>query len=271
MRASVIRRSAVAASAVSFALLLTACGGGEKAGDGDKGAAKDATSAAPAAPAAKVLTAAELEKAVLAQGDVKGHKVQPAGADEVGKPGSVTVDKAECLPLAEASSGVALGKSTADVTRKVMEEPKAGAEKPSFEGMTEKQIEEALASTMAVTVTIDKLASYEAKGAADALASLRAAATACAGGFTLTQDGEKTKIVKVTEAKVSGGDEAGAWVLAADMEDGDTMAVKVAAVRQGSTLATFTAVNIGAAVGGKDFPLPTAVIDAQVAKVAKQG
>ncbi|WP_228976579.1 hypothetical protein [Streptomyces sp. DH12] len=266
MRASVIRRSAVAASAVSLALLVTACGGGEKAGDGDKGAAKEGASAAPAA---KALTAAELEKAVLAQGDLKGHKVEPAGADEIGKPGSVTVDKAECLPLAELGSGLALGKPTADVTRKVMEEPKAGAEKPSLEDMTEKQIEEALTQSMAVTVTVDKLASYEAKGAADALASLRAAATACTGGFTVTQDGEKTKIVKVAEEKVSGGDEAGAWVVTADLEDGDSMTVKAAAVRQGTTLATFTAMNIGASAGGKDFPMPTAVIDAQVAKVAK--
>ncbi|WP_149184915.1 hypothetical protein [Streptomyces sp. TRM49041] len=269
MRATFIRRSAVAASAVSLALLVTACGG-EKAGGEDKGA-KDKATTESAAPAAKVLTAAELEKAVLAQGDVAGHKVEPAKAADIGKAEDVTVDKAECLPLAHAASAVALGKPAATVTRKVMEEPKADKEKPSFEGMTEKEIEDAIASSMAITVTTDQLSSYDGKGAEDGLASLRAAGTACAGGFTVTQDGEKTKILKVEEAKVSGGEEAGAWVLTADMEDGEKMAVKVVALRQGSTLATFMAMNIGAAMTGKDFPLPTAVIDAQVGKLAKLG
>ncbi|WP_256355785.1 hypothetical protein [Streptomyces sp. PKU-EA00015] len=49
------------------------------------------------------------------------------------------------------------------------------------------------------------------------------------------------------------------------------MPVKVAIVRQGSTLVSFVSFNLSsAATGGKDFPLPNAVIDAQVGKLAKQ-
>lgn len=269
MRSSLIRRTAVAASAVSLALLVSACGGGKAADGGDGGKGGEDKGAA-AAPAAKVLTAAELEQAILTQGDVPGHKISPAKAGDVGKPGDVTVDKQECLPLAHAASSIALGKPAADATRKVLEEAQKPSPGKSLADMTEKEMEEALTSAFAVTVTVDKLAAYEGKGAEEAVASLRAAGTACAGGFTVTQDGEQTKILKVEEAKVSGGDEAGAWVLtAAAEEEGETMSFKVAAVRQGATVATFMAMNIGASMGGKDFPLPTAVIDAQVAKVAK--
>ncbi|CAL9504694.1 hypothetical protein [Streptomyces sp. enrichment culture] len=271
MRSSLIRRTAVAASAVSLALLVSACGGGKAADGGDGGKGGEDKGAA-AAPAAKVLTAAELEQAILTQGDVPGHKISPAKAGDVGKPGDVTVDKQECLPLAHAASSIALGKPAADATRKVLEEAQKPSPGKSLADMTEKEMEETLTSAFAVTVTVDKLAAYEGKGAEEAVASLRAAGTACAGGFTVTQDGEQTKVVKVEEATVSGGDEAGAWVLTSESEEeGETMtmAFKVAAVRQGATVATFMSMNIGASMGGKDFPLPTAVIDAQVAKVAK--
>ncbi|URN15396.1 MULTISPECIES: hypothetical protein [Streptomyces] len=269
MRSSLIRRTAVVASAVSLALLVTACGG-DKAADAGKNdkAGKDGGAAAAPAPAAKVLTAAELEKAVLAEGDVKGHKVSSAKAEEIGKPGDVTVDKQECLPLAEAASSIVVGTSTAHVTRKVVEEPKPSAGKSAGD-MTEGELEDAFASSLALTMTVDTLASYEGKGAEETAAKLRAAGTACAGGFTVTQAGDKTKVLKVEEAELAGGDEAAAWVLTSEVEAGKTMPIKVAAVRQGATLTTFMAVNIGAALAGKDYPLPTAVIDAQVAKTAK--
>ncbi|MFI6410516.1 hypothetical protein [Streptomyces sp. NPDC050585] len=264
MRSSLIRRTAVAASAVSLALLVSACGG-DKAADGGKGGGDKGAAAAPA----KVLTAAELEQAMLTQGDVPGHKISPARAGDVGKPGDVTVDKQECLPLAHAASSIALGKPAADATRKVLEEAKKPSPGKSLADMTDKEMEEALTSAFAVTVTVDKLAAYEGKGAEEAVASLRTAGAACAGGFTVTQDGEQTKVLKVEEAKVSGGDESGAWVITTAGEEGKTLPFKVAAVRQGTTVATFMAMNIGASMGGTDFPLPTAVIDAQVAKVAK--
>ncbi|MFD6414501.1 hypothetical protein, partial [Nocardia asteroides] len=65
MRLTVIRRTALAASAAALALLVTACGSSDDGGDGSGGKAsgdgKDAGGAA--ASAAPALTAAELEKA----------------------------------------------------------------------------------------------------------------------------------------------------------------------------------------------------------------
>lgn len=258
MRSSLIRRSAVAASAVSLALLVTACGG-ERTGGAD-GPLKDKAPAESSAPAAKALTAAELEKAVLADGDVAGYKVAKLGPDDITK--KAVADKAECTPLAEVASGIAQGKPAATAQRKAVEEPKKNASASP---------EDALLGGLNVAIAFDSLHSYDGKGAEEALAAVKAAASACAGGFTTDADGEKTKVLKVEELKVSGGQEAAGWTLTADME-GTEMPVKVAVVRQGSTLASFIAFDFGAmATGQKDFPLPTAVIDAQVGKLAKLG
>ncbi|MFG3495382.1 hypothetical protein [Streptomyces sp. NPDC047928] len=263
MRASLARRSAVAASAVSLALLVTACGsekttGGDEGAKGDKGAVADAGSA-------KALTAAELEKAIIAQGDVDGYKVQQPGAADRVPAEQVTVDKAACQPLAHAVYAVALGEPKATVGRKVVQEPKKG-DKPSLGDLSEKELEDAVASAFDLTSTMVSLASYEGKGADEAVASLRKAAGECAGGFTLKLAGEAQKVLKVEELKVSGGQEAAGWTVLTQQEGG-TMPLKVAVVRQGSTLASFSVVNFGAAGSGKDYDLPTAVIDAQVGKL----
>ncbi|MFB9389774.1 hypothetical protein ACFPM3_29895 [Streptomyces coeruleoprunus] len=255
MRATYIRRSAVAATAVSLALLVTACGGEKgKTGGADKPTG-GASAPAAAEPAAKVLTAAELESAVIAQGDVKGYKVEKPGADDITK--EVSTDKAECKPLADVVSAVALGTPAATVQRKVVQEPSKDIKSP--------------ADAFNVSAIMDSLAAYEGKGAEEVVASLRAAGTACAGGFTVTADGEKTKVLKVTEQKVTGGQEAVGFTLLSDME-GTPMPVKIAVVRQGGTLASFSVFNLGVATtGAKDFPLPADLIAAQVAKVAKLG
>ncbi|MFJ6635534.1 hypothetical protein ACIQMR_29675 [Streptomyces sp. NPDC091376] len=264
MRTSVIRRTAVAATAISLALLVTACGGEKGEGGTDKGKA-GATAAAE--PAAKALTAAELEKLTLADADVKGHKVSKAGPEDEVAADKVVVDKADCKPLADAVAAVALGDAKATVKRKVVEEPKKGTtDKTDLDDMTDKDIEDALGASLNMTATMVSLSSYDAKGAEEAVATLRTAATACAGGFTMTMGTDKSKVVKVEEAKVSGGQEAAAWTLVSE-QDGMKMPHKLALVRQGSTLASFSAINIGAMASGKDFPLPTAVIDAQAAKL----
>ncbi|WP_175407563.1 hypothetical protein [Streptomyces sp. TRM64462] len=287
MRASFIRRSAVAASAVSLALLVTACGGdkeGGKEGGKDAGAGDKAKNAS----AAKALTAAELEKAALAQGDVPGYKVEKAGPADLVDAGAVTVDKAECKPLADAWYTAKPGSPAAAVQRKVVQEPAstdpggAASQDPAKDkklgDMTEEELDKALKDmensvkdAFSVNVVIDGLSSYDGKGAEEALASLRTAATACAGGFTATVKGEPTKVLRVEEEKVSGGQEAAGWALITDA-DGDELPLKLVLVRHGQTLASFGVVNLGAAMSGaKDLPLPTAVIDAQVGKLAKLG
>ncbi|WNI30222.1 hypothetical protein [Streptomyces sp. ITFR-6] len=259
MRPTAIRRTAVAATVMSLALLTAACGSDAADKDGgDKGKADGASPAEPAA--ARVLTAAELEKVSLAQGDVKGHKVAKAGPGDSASTDDVTADKAACDVFADALMGAVSGSPAASTQRKVTSEPKKGVDQDSAD------LDEAFEAAFDITMTLTTLSSYEGKGAEESVAGLRTAADRCASGFTMTVDGDKQKIVKITEERVKGGEEAAGWTVDIDSE-GDRMTMKLVRIRQGATVASFTAVNLAAAASGKDLELPTAVIDAQTAKL----
>lgn len=189
MRATAVRRTALAASAAALALLVTACGGGSsdadaKGGKDDKGTAGGGSSA-PKTPA-KALTAAELEKATLAQGDVEGRKVTEAGPDDEVPADGVTVDKKECLPVAHAMYGVAQKGSVATTKRKVIDEPKKTDGKKSLEDLKDGGAEDAFKDAFNLTSTFVALNSYEGTAGPDAFAALKKAAADCAGGFTAT-------------------------------------------------------------------------------------
>ncbi|MFJ8540950.1 hypothetical protein ACIRFH_02840 [Streptomyces sp. NPDC093586] len=265
MRSTAVRRTALAASAAALALLVTACGGssddgssdgGGKAGDGKAGD-KNA-SATPAA--AKALTAAELEKAALAQTDVKNGKVTEAAATDDIAQDKVKAQKAECQPLAFAQTGVAAGKPAATVKRSWTEGPK----KPAGGDVSE----EALDSAFDLDKALVTLASYDGGGAETALKDVKAAVGTCAGGFAYTAAGRPVKIAKVAEDKAPGGaDEAVALTMTLTGDEGDEFPVKVTVTRKGSTVASFTVLNLAAAADGKDFPFPTEISDAQLAKL----
>ncbi|HEX5569254.1 MAG TPA: hypothetical protein VFY14_20450 [Streptomyces sp.] len=270
MRPTVIRRTAIAASAVCLALLATACGGSDSGGeDKEKTKVEKTEETAPAEPAAKAKTAAELEKLALADGDVEGHKVEKAGPDDTIAAKDISVDKAECEPLAQALSAAPVGEPGATVRRKATSEPKKDEEGPSLEelaDMTEEEMEEALTAAFDMTMTLTALSSYDGEGAGKAVAALRTAAAKCSGGFTATVSGDKQKVTKLADESVKGGEEALAWTVTVE-QDGEKMPLKLVAVRQGDVLATFSVINVAAAGSGKDFDLPTAVVDAQVAKL----
>ncbi|WP_256105200.1 hypothetical protein [Streptomyces sp. ODS05-4] len=262
MRATLIRRTALAASAVSLTLLATACGGGSSDGGDDKGAKDKGGSSAPAAD--KALTAADLEKVIVAQGDVKGHKVEKV-SPELEQQGKATVTKNECQAITDVMSLKPVGEPAGTAKRQVTGEPK----KPSVSASTAPEdMEDAMAQALNVNSTVVTLASYEGKGAEEALAALKTAGTACAAGFGATADGEDVKVTKITETPVAGGDEAAGWTVVVNMEGKDIPFYQLAAVRKGSTLATFGGMNL-AAMAGKDVKPepPTAVIEAQVAKL----
>ncbi|MFF8966522.1 hypothetical protein ACF1BK_27655 [Streptomyces globisporus] len=268
MRATAVRRTALAASAAALVLLATACSGSSDAdgkdGKDEKGAA-NGSSSAPKTPA-KALTAAELEKATLAQGDVEGTKVTKAGpADEVPADG-VKVDKEACLPVAHALSGVAQEGAVATTKRKVIDEPKTDGEK-SLEDAAKGEGADAFKDAFNLTSTFVALSSYEGSAGPDAFAALKKAAADCAGGFTATVAGTPTKVVSMTEEKITGGDEALAWTVTSE-SDGATAPVKLVALRKGGSVATFFAFNLAAA-GGEDvtFELPTKVVAAQDKKL----
>lgn len=259
MRPTAIRRTAVAATVMSLALLTAACGSDSDAGK-DNGKAADSASAKPADKGAdstaKALTAAELEKVSLAEGDVKDHKVAKGTPADAIEGDAVTVDKAACDVFADVLMGAKAGKPAASTQRKVAGLPKK-SEDP----------EKMLEAMMNVTTTLTTLQAYDGKGADEALAGLRTAATDCASGFTLTAAGAKQKVTKIAEVPVKGGEEAVAWTVAIEAE-GVKSAMKLIQIRQGTTLASLTSLNLGVAAEGGDFELPTAVIDAQAAKLA---
>jgi hypothetical protein len=247
MRSTAVRRTALAAAAASLVLLVTACGGeGSDGGTNEKGNGKDS--------AAKALTAAELEKLALAEGDVKAHKVVKAGPQDDIAAKDVKTEKAECEPVARAVAGTPMGAPAATVKRRATAEPdvKEAGKDGAIEGAFD------------ITTSLVALSSYEGEGAADAFAALKGAGTACAGGFTMTMAGTEQKIVKMTEAKVSGGDEAVAWTMTAE-QDGEKLPFNVAVVRKGGTFVSFSSFNLMAPEG--ELPLPSAVIEAQVAKL----
>ncbi|MFJ6611618.1 hypothetical protein ACIQPT_15235 [Streptomyces sp. NPDC091289] len=275
MRATAVRRTALAASAAALALLVTACGGSSDAdakdGKDDKGAAGGSSSApkdpkAPKAPA-KALTAAELETATLAQGDVEGRKVTKAGPDDEVPADSVTVDKKECLPVAHAMYGVAQEGSVATTKRKVIDEPKKTDGKKSLEDLADGEAEDAFKNAFNLTSTFVALNAYEGTAGPDAFAALKKAAADCAGGFTATVAGTPTKVASVTEEKVTGGDESAAWTVTSE-DDGDQAPFKLVALRKEGTVATFFAFNLAAAGGDVKFEVPAEVVAAQDKKLA---
>ncbi|WP_031073755.1 hypothetical protein [Streptomyces sp. NRRL S-118] len=256
MRSILVRRTAVAATAVCLAVLATACSGSADKG-GDSGDKAKPSAAAPEAADVKVPSAAELEKMALAEGDVKQHQVRKAGPAESIAAGEARADKTECLPVARAMGAVPQGEPAGTATARRVTET----------GEKNKEAVESgdIMAAFRLTTTQVALGAYAGKGAEEALAALRKAATDCAGGFTATLKGQPAKVTGITEAKVSGGDEAGTWNLLVD-GDGGKVTYKITAVRKGAVLASFASLNLGAA-GGKDYPLPTAVIDAQAAKL----
>ncbi|MDT0394734.1 MULTISPECIES: hypothetical protein [Streptomyces] len=261
MRTTAVRRTALAASAAALALLVTACGGsGDEDKAGDSKGKGDSSASASAEPAAKALTAAELEKAGLAQADVKSGKVatKVVATDDIAKDQVKTGDAA-CLPLAHAQAGVAQNEPSATVKRSWTGEPV----KPS-EGTSP---EDTLLAALDVDKMLITLASYEGDGAAQAMKGLTDAAGKCAGGYTATVSGEDMKVVKVAAAAAEGGDESSAVTLTVAADEDIQAPNKIIVVRKGATLVTFSAVNLAAMATGEDFDVPADVVEAQVGKL----
>ncbi|MFF9350785.1 hypothetical protein [Streptomyces sp. NPDC014734] len=259
MRSIAIRRTALAATAACVALLATACGGGSDSAD--KGADAKGKESAAAKPAAKALTAAELEKVALTQGDVKDHKIAKATAKDVIAKKDIKADKEACAPFANALMGAEVGEPAAFTKRTVVSEPKKDSLKDSADS------DEAFKAAFDITTTQLVLGTYDGKGAEDSLTALRTAATECTGGFAFTAAGAKQKVAKITEEQVKAGEDAAAWAVQLE-QDGEKIEFKLVAMRQGSSLASFSAMNLAAAGGAGTFELPTAVVEAQAAKLA---
>ncbi|WP_052757983.1 hypothetical protein [Streptomyces yangpuensis] len=257
MRSTLVRRSVMTASAVSLALLATACGSDKADTTADTKPSEAA--ATSAAPAAKGKTDAELAPLLLTQAEApKDTLVKAPTADQL-KALAATTDKAECKPLVQAASMDPQGTSTGVARTQVAGTSGKAADPKASEADKLKAGLEMLTGATGTGVT---LTSYDGKGAEEAFGAFKKAGTACAGGYTMQQDGEAVKINKVVAGDaVTAGDEAVSFV--ADFGDGETaMAVQLIVVRKGNTLATFSVQNLG----GKPA-LPKDVIDAQAKKL----
>ncbi|MFF2792032.1 hypothetical protein ACFVT6_35660 [Streptomyces sp. NPDC058049] len=256
MRTALVRRTVLTASAVSLALLATACGS-DKADT--KADAKPSGAASSASAAAKGKTDAELAPLLLTQAEApKDSIVKAPSADQIAAL-AATTDKAECKPIVQAASMAPQGTSTGVARTNVG----GTSGKPADPNASEAdKLKAGLEMLTGVTGTAVTLTSYDGKGAEEAFAAFKKAGTACAGGYTMTQDGDSVKVNKVAAGDaVTAGDEAVSFV--ADFGDAETpMAAQLVVVRKGNTLATFSVQNLG----GKPV-LPKDVVEAQVKKL----
>ncbi|MFD7029739.1 hypothetical protein ACFWAR_17025 [Streptomyces sp. NPDC059917] len=260
MRSTLVRRSVLTASAVSLALLVTACGSDKAAKDESKdGGATSAAPSAPAAdPAAKAKTAAELKGLLVTQADLAEYKLKEAGATEVSEAVAANATtKTECLPLGAVMSGSTPGKPAAGAATKVSSVPKA----PAADASPEEKLK-AITDALKVTVTMVGLGSYDGNGAQEAFAAVKAAGTACAAGYPGAKEADTGKVTKIAPgAAVTGGDEAVSFVVEREL-DGDKAPTQLVVVRKGNTLASFYAI----APAG-EAAQPVAIVGAQVKKL----
>ncbi|MFF8259898.1 hypothetical protein [Streptomyces virginiae] len=253
MRTAIVRRTVMTASAVSLAVLATACGS-DKADT--KTDAKPSAPATSAAPAAKGMTDAELAKLLVTQADLADHTFKESTPAEAAAGATATSDKPECKVLVQTQAFVPAGAPSGTARTKAIATPKPAA------GTSPEEAAKAIAGALGSTATTVTLASYEAKGAEEAFAAVKTASTKCSGGYAATQDGETTKITKVTPgAAVTGGDETLPLTVEVDA-DGEKLTTQLVLVRKGNTVATFSSLSLAGTA-----EQPKALVDAQVKKL----
>ncbi|MFF4832178.1 hypothetical protein [Streptomyces sp. NPDC001315] len=258
-RSSGARIGATAAVSVLSLALITGCS--DEGSDSSKGS--DSASSSPTAPAAKALTTAELKKLLIAQGDVKGYKVEAVDESYPTSKSEVKVDKTECRPLAYTMAGLAPGDTDANASITAGEDKSPDASK-ALEDMTE----DALADAFDVSMTLVGLSSYDGDGAEKTFKSVSDAVASCAGGFTISAQGEDQKLNKIASEKASGaGDESVAFAASGEMEEAGTGDVHMEVVRHGNTIATYYTFNLGKLTSGGAYTVPSVVVDAQAAKL----
>lgn len=261
-RSSRARLCATATVGALSLVLITGCGSEDSA---DSAGSKDKSSTGSEVAAAKAATKAELEKLIVATADVPGSTVEAAGASAKVSAAGLKLSDEKCRPLADVLSGQAPGDEAATTNRSVV-----GA-KPSATPTSEEDLAELTGeSLMDVDVTLVSLSSYEGDAAEKTMKSVSDALTACASGFTVTDDKEPQKLTKVAAEKAAGaGDEAVAFSVTGvvDEETGETGALHGEVVRSGNLVAGYYTLNLGAMMTGKTYDVPAALVTAQTAKL----
>ncbi|MFF4402177.1 hypothetical protein [Streptomyces sp. NPDC001480] len=263
-RSSGVRLCAAATVSVLSFALVTGCSDEGSKGSGN---AKGSNGSNASSSDAKALSAAELQKLVIAKGEVPGFKV---GAVKGGIPAKskVKADDAKCDPLLQVLTGIAPGDAATNTSRMATEDKKDPTDDAtSLDDLADGKFEDAINKSLDTDVTVVTLASYDGDGAEKAVRTVSDAVKACAGGFSGEQDGEKGKFTKVGEEKSSGtGDESLAFTATNDTPDG-AVPLHGEVVRHGNTVATYSTINIGAGMSKKAYTVSAAVIKAQAGKL----
>ncbi|MFE6284868.1 hypothetical protein [Streptomyces sp. NPDC057877] len=266
-RSSRARLGATATVGALSLALITGC-----SDSGDSGSDDSKASGSAETQAAKALGAAELEKLILAQGDVDGYEVEAADKELTASKSDMKADE-RCLPLAYVMSGLAPGDAAAETNRMVTQEKEpTDTASQSLEDLGEGEFEDAFTDALNVDVTVVTLSSYDGDGAEQTMKSVSDAVEGCAGGFTATSEGEEGKITEVAaEEGTGGGDEAVAFAVTAEMGEpgSDPATTHAEVVRHGSTIAAYYTLNVGAMMseGKQKYTVPAVVVEAQGAKL----
>ncbi|MEU9476270.1 hypothetical protein [Streptomyces sp. NPDC048191] len=251
-RSSGVRLCATAVVGALSLALVTGCSDGDAKGSGT---------------AAKALSAAELKKLIIAQGELPGYKVEPVPA---ARARAITTDSASCRPLVRVMSALPPVDAAAKTDRLATENQKKtpSAKPTSLDDLDEKKFEEAMHKSLDRDVTTVTLASYDGDGAEKALSSVSAAVKACGSGFSGQQAGTKVQFTKVAEEKATGtGDGSVAFTATMDSDEGDAAPVHAEVVRLGSTVSVYFTSNLGAMMAKKAYTVSPEVVKAQQAKL----
>jgi hypothetical protein len=241
-----VSRIMVTASLVAAMGFTAACGGDGDAATGKKPSKPTSTETARAAGevtespqgADGPLTEAQLNNAALTTDDVKGFKVRDSGiADLQGQ--SVPARPAACQPVADLFLSATDPVSAAAVSRDVGAEDETDA-----------------------SVIMIALLSYEPGEADEVLAGLRKATDTCTAYGHVGY--EYTGVRALADPGL--GDDSVAFRLVASVE-GATVPTGFTVVRDGTTLAAFTSMNM---LDADKAEVPEKIIEAQLAKLKKQ-
>ncbi|MFD3313292.1 hypothetical protein [Streptomyces sp. NPDC058694] len=213
-------------------------GGGDGAEDQDQDQAKGSSKDSSVAPDTdESLTRAQLKKAALTTGDVKGYKVEGAGSADL-QGASSPASPAKCQPVADMFLFGTDPVSRTSLSRGVTAEDE----------------------TSASVITL-ALLSYGSGEADDVLAGLRKATGECTAYQYVGYD--YSEVEALADPKL--GDESVAFRLVASIEGAEVPAAYTV-VRDGPTLVAFSSMNM---LDADEVEVPAELVEAQLAKLKR--
>jgi hypothetical protein len=223
--------------------MLTACSGGA---DSDAKPANSPSSSQATKQKKQVTAAQRLTQLAITQADVSGYKVKEPDTKEVyaKTQDDLTVNKADCAPLAYALNQLPLGSPEASLKRE--------------------------ASDSNFMITYITLATYPQGKAEETMKGLSKAVASCKGGFSAkSKRGSTTTYTSAAlETAPAGGDESLATAATFSFR-GYTHTLRTQTFRFGDTIANYFTLDSGAFISSRpgNAKIPTSVVKAQNSKL----